>query len=152
MNAPLPDTGALTLDQQMCFVLSVATRNVVAIYRPLLATVNLTPTQYLAMLALWQQGPLSVRSLGHMLELDSGTLSPLLKRLEALGYVRRGRDPADERSVVVTVTAEGTALRDRAASIPSAVRDRLGMPIDDMEHLIAVLAAVIAATRPASAA
>jgi DNA-binding MarR family transcriptional regulator len=148
----MPDTGPLALDQQVFFVLSVATRNVVAIYRPLLATVNLTPTQYLAMLALWQQGPLSVRGLGHVLELDSGTLSPLLKRLEALGYVRRERDPADERSVIVTVTAEGNALRAGAVSIPSAVRDRLGMPIEEMEHLIAALAAVIAATRPASKA
>jgi DNA-binding MarR family transcriptional regulator len=119
----------------------------VAIYRPLLATVNLTSTQYPAMLALWQQGPLSVRGLSHVLELDLGTLSPLLKRLEALEYVRREHDPTDERSVVVTVTAEGT-LCACAASIPSAVRDRLGMPIEDVEHLIAVLAA----TRLASAA
>ena len=148
----MPDTDPLALDQHLYFVLSVATRNVVAIYRPLLATVNLTPTQYLAMLALWQQGPLSVHGLGQVLELDSGTLSPLLKRLEACGYVRRERDPADERSVIVTVTAEGNALRARAASIPSAVRDQLGMPIQDMAHLIAVLATVIAATRPAPAA
>ncbi|MEV4516333.1 MarR family transcriptional regulator [Dactylosporangium sp. NPDC049525] len=142
------------MDQQLHFVLSVATRNVVAIYRPLLATVNLTPTQYLAMLALWQHGPLSVHGLGQVLELDSGTLSPLLKRLEACGYVRRERDTADERSVIVTVTVtvEGNALRARAASIPSAVRDQFGMPMEEMEHLIAVLATVIAATRPAPAA
>ena len=152
MNTPMTDTDPLALDQQLYFVLSVATRNVAAIYRPLLATVNLTQTQYLAMLALWQQGPLSVRGLGQVLELDSGTLSPLLKRLDAYGYVRRERDPADERSVIVTVTAEGNALRARAASIPSAVQDRLGMPIEEMEHLLAVLAAVIAATHPASAA
>src|SRR5688500_12731910 len=94
------DAGALTLERQVSFALSVAARHVLALYRPLLAELNLTHPQYLVMLALWQHGPLSVRRLGNLLQLDSGTLSPLLKRLEALGHLRRERSAADERSVI----------------------------------------------------
>src|SRR5688500_7830901 len=83
----------LALERQVCFALSVAARNVVAVYRPVLEPLGLTHPQYLVMLALWQHGPLSVRELSGLLQLDPGTLSPLLKRLEAAGYVRRDRDP-----------------------------------------------------------
>ena len=141
----------LALERQVSFVLSVAARHVLAIYRPLLAELNLTHPQYLVMLALWQHGPLTVRRLGMLLQLDSGTLSPLLKRLEAVGHLRRERDPADERSVIVELTARGDALRERAGSVPPAVLDGLGMPAEDVEHLRSVLAGVIAAARPAAA-
>jgi DNA-binding MarR family transcriptional regulator len=141
MGVPMP------LEEQLSFALSVATRNVTAIHRPFLAALGLTYPQYLAMLALWHHGSVSVRGLGELLQLDSGTLSPLLKRLEALGYVHRERAPADERSVIVTATAAGEALRARAASIPAAVRDQLGMPAEEVEHLLAILAGVMAAGR-----
>jgi DNA-binding MarR family transcriptional regulator len=135
----------LALEEQVCFALSVAARGVVAVYRPLLEPMGLTHPQYLVMLALWQQAPLSVRALSGLLQLDPGTLSPLLKRLEASGYLRRERDPNDERSLAVTLTPSGRALRDKALEIPPAVVQRLGMPLDELKSLHAALTRVIAA-------
>jgi MarR family transcriptional regulator, organic hydroperoxide resistance regulator len=141
----LTDTDPLALEQQVCFALSVAARSVVALYRPLLEPMGLTHPQYLVMLALWQHAPLSVRDLSRLLQLDPGTLSPLLKRLEAIGYLRRERDRADERSLAITLTESGRALRARAEQIPPAVVSRLGMPIEDLQRLHASLTQVIAA-------
>jgi DNA-binding MarR family transcriptional regulator len=141
----LADADPLALEQQVCFALSVAARSVVAVYRPLLEPMGLTHPQYLVMLALWQQAPLSVRELSRLLQLDPGTLSPLLKRLEAIGYLRRERDRADERSLAITLTDSGRALRDRAEQIPPAVVERLGMPIEDLRRLHGALTQVIAA-------
>jgi DNA-binding MarR family transcriptional regulator len=138
----------LALERQVCFALSVAARSVVAIYRPLLEPMGLTHPQYLVMLALWGDSPLSVRRLSELLQLDPGTLSPLLKRLEAVGYLRRARDPADERSLAITLTDTGRALRAAAEKIPPAVVARLGMPIEDLERLHASLTRVIAAAAP----
>ncbi|MEV4637430.1 MarR family transcriptional regulator [Actinoplanes sp. NPDC049548] len=142
------DSNALALEEQVCFALSVAARSVVAVYRPILEPMGLTHPQYLVMLALWQYAPLSVRRLSELLQLDPGTLSPLLKRLEATGYLRRERDPADERSLAITLTPEGRKLRDRAEQIPPAVVERLGMPIEDLKTLHAALTQVIAAAKP----
>jgi DNA-binding MarR family transcriptional regulator len=135
----------LALEEQVCFALSVAARSVVALYRPILEPMGLTHPQYLVMLALWQRAPLSVRELSKLLRLDPGTLSPLLKRLEAIGYLTRRRDPADERSLAVTLTPSGRALRAEAEKIPPAVVQRLGMPIEDLKNLHAALTQVIAA-------
>jgi DNA-binding MarR family transcriptional regulator len=148
MSDPVDSADPLALEQQVCFALSVAARGVVAVYRPLLEPMGLTHPQYLVMLALWQQAPLSVRELSGLLQLDPGTLSPLLKRLEASGYLRRERDPADERSLAVTLTPAGKALRARAEQIPPAVVARLGMPIEELRRLHASLTQVIAAARP----
>ena len=137
----------LALEQQVCFALSVAARSVVAVYRPLLEPMGLTHPQYLVMLALWQRAPLSVRALSDLLQLDPGTLSPLLKRLESIGYVRRERDAADERSLAITLTPAGRALRERAEQIPPAVMERLGMPIEDLQRLHAALTQVITAAK-----
>jgi len=139
----------LALERQVCFALSVAARSVVAIYRPLLEPMGLTHPQYLVMLALWQHAPVSVRRLSELLQLDPGTLSPLLKRLEAIGYLRRERDPADERSLALTLTPAGRELRARAERIPPAVVERLGLPIADLQRLHTALTQVIAAARPA---
>ena len=109
---------------------------------------GLTHPQYLVMLALWQHAPLSVRELSGLLQLDPGTLSPLFKRLEAVGYVHRRRDPADERSLAVTLTSAGRALRADAEKIPPAIVERLGMPISELRDLHATLTRVIAAARP----
>jgi DNA-binding MarR family transcriptional regulator len=144
---PQTDDDMLALERQVCFALSVAARNVVAVYRPVLEPLGLTHPQYLVMLALWQHGPLSVKALSGLLQLDPGTLSPLLKRLEAIGYLRRERDPADERSLAITLTGSGRALRARAEQIPPAVVSRLGMPIEDLQRLHASLTQVIAAAR-----
>lgn len=151
MSDPIDTTDPLALEQQVCFALSVAARSVVAVYRPLLEPMGLTHPQYLVMLALWQYAPLSVRRLSELLQLDPGTLSPLLKRLESIGYLRRERDRADERSLAVTLTATGQALRGRAEQIPPAVIERLGLPIEDLQRLHAALTQVIAAARPGAA-
>jgi DNA-binding MarR family transcriptional regulator len=151
VSDPIDTTDPLALEQQVCFALSVAARSVVAVYRPLLEPMGLTHPQYLVMLALWQFAPLSVRRLSELLQLDPGTLSPLLKRLEAIGYLRRERDQADERSLAITLTAEGQALRGRAEQIPPAVVQRLGMPIEELRQLHAALTQVIAAAQPPAA-
>ncbi|MEV0938994.1 MarR family winged helix-turn-helix transcriptional regulator [Micromonospora wenchangensis] len=146
-----PDGDPLALEEQVCFALSVAARGVVAVYRPLLEPMGLTHPQYLVMLALWQHAPLSVRELSRLLQLDPGTLSPLLKRLEAAGYLRRERDPADERSLAVSLTESGRALRGRAEQIPPAVVARLGLPLAELRDLHAALTRVIAAANGAVA-
>jgi len=140
-------TDLLRLDRQVCFALSVAARSVVALYRPLLEPMGLTHPQYLVMLALWERSPRSVKDLSGAIALDPGTLSPLLKRLEAAGLVRRGRDRADERILAVTLTDAGWQLRSEAEKVPPAIVGRLGMPISELEELHAALTQVIAAAR-----
>ena len=143
------ETDPLTLDQQVCFAVVVAARNVVALYRPILEPMGLTHPQYLVMLALWQHAPLSVKRLSELLQLDPGTLSPLLKRLEAADLVVRRRDAADERLLAVELTDQGRALREQALRVPPAVVERLGMPVDELAALRASLTRVIEATRTA---
>ncbi|MBV9995702.1 MAG: MarR family transcriptional regulator [Caulobacteraceae bacterium] len=104
----------LRLDLQLCFALYAASNLFTRFYRPLLEPLGLTYPQYVVMLALWEASPRTVGGLGKRLRLDSGTLSPLLRRLEAAGLVDRTRDPSDERRVIVSLTPQGVALRDRA--------------------------------------
>jgi len=140
----VPDLeNPLALEQQVCFALSVAARNVVAVYRPLLEPMGLTHPQYLVMLALWQHEPVSVRELSGLLRLDPGTLSPLLKRLEASDLIVRRRDSRDERALAVTLTAKGRALRTQAEKIPPAVVAKLGMPLEELRQLHESLTRVI---------
>lgn len=136
----------LALDRQVCFALSVASRSVIAIYRPLLEPHGLTHPQYLVLLALWQSAPRSVRDLGETLRHEPATLSPMLKRLEALGYVTRRRARADERQLEVDLTDAGRALRAEAEKIPYQVVETLGMSLDELETLHKALSRVIAAT------
>jgi DNA-binding MarR family transcriptional regulator len=143
------DADALALERQVCFALSVAARNVVAVYRPFLEPMGLTHPQYLVMLTLWQHGPLSVKALSGLLQLDPGTLSPLVKRLEAAGLVRRDRDPRDERSLAIALTDEGRALRERAQQIPAGIVDRLGMDLAELTALREGLTRVIDASQRA---
>ncbi|WP_341540424.1 MarR family transcriptional regulator [Pseudonocardia endophytica] len=137
----------LQLDRQVCFGLAVAARNVIALYRPLLEPMGLTHPQYLVMLALWERSPRSVGELATALALDPGTLSPLLKRLEAAGLLTRRRVPGNERSLAVSLTGEGRALRARAELIPPAIVERLGMELSELEDLRGVLDRVIDAAR-----
>jgi MarR family transcriptional regulator, organic hydroperoxide resistance regulator len=146
---PLDSADALALERQVCFALSVAARNVVAVYRPVLEPLGLTHPQYLVMLALWQHGQLSVKDLSGLLQLDPGTLSPLLKRLEAAGLLRRERDPRDQRNLALSLTAEGQALRAEAEKIPAGIVERLGMPLEELMSLHGALTQVIAASRHA---
>ncbi|MFJ5030803.1 MarR family winged helix-turn-helix transcriptional regulator [Streptomyces sp. NPDC088560] len=117
------DAGSdwLRLDRQICFSLHAASRAFNGVYRVVLKDLGLTYPQYLVMLVLWEQGDLPVKQLGEHLRLDSGTLSPLVKRLEAAGLVRRERSAEDERSVRVRLTEEGTALRERAREVPRRI-------------------------------
>jgi len=149
-TSPSLPAGPLALEEQVCFALSVAARTVVAAYRPVLEPLGLTHPQYLVMLALWQHEPVSVRDLSGLLHLDPGTLSPLLKRLEACGLLRRERDSADERALAVTLTPKGRALRAEAEAVPPAIVERLGMEVDELVDLRERLTRVIHAARAAS--
>ena len=139
----------LALERQVCFALAIATRSVLAVYRPILEPLGLTHPQYLVMLALWGESPLSVKELGALLQLDSPTLSPLLKRLEAAGLITRSRRADDERVLDVELTETGRKLRTRAEGVPPAVIASLGMEVSRLEELHAALTEVIAAARRA---
>ncbi len=139
----------LALDRQVCFALAVASRRVIGLYRPLLDPMGLTHPQYLVMLALWEQEPLTVAELGRRLSLEPATLSPLLKRLEGGGLVTRERDPDDERALAVRLTPRGTALRARATQVPPAILARIGMDVAELEELRDGLTRLIAAADPA---
>ncbi|WP_433258842.1 MarR family winged helix-turn-helix transcriptional regulator [Streptosporangium sp. CA-135522] len=141
---------ALDLERQVCFALAVASRSVIGVYRPLLQPMGLTHPQYLVMLALWQYAPLSVKELSKLLQLDPGTLSPLLKRLEAIGYIRRERDSRDERVLSVTLTPKGRELRSEAEKVPPSVVERLGMDLEELQELHRSLTKVIAAANGAN--
>lgn len=137
----------LALDRQVCFALSVASRGVIAMYRPHLEPFGLTHPQYLVMLALWERAPRSVKDLTVTLQAEPATLSPLLKRLESVGYVTRHRNAADERVLTVDLTDKGRALRAEAEKIPYRIVERLGMDVAELERLNAVLTRVIDASR-----
>jgi DNA-binding MarR family transcriptional regulator len=124
-------TAQATLDRMMCFALYSAERRVGAIYRELLAPWHLSYTQYLVLIALWNDGALTVGALGELLGLDSGTLSPLLKRLESRGLVSRTRAVSDERVVEVTLAEAGSALREELADIPTCFAERLMLSESD---------------------
>jgi DNA-binding MarR family transcriptional regulator len=139
----------LALERQVCFALVVAARTVLAVYRPVLEPLGLTHPQYLVMLALWGSEPMSVKDLSEALQLDPPTLSPLLKRLETAGLLERRRLPEDQRSLAVTLTAQGRALRQDALEVPPQVLARLGMDVRELEGLRDGLSHVIDAARAA---
>ena len=133
---PKPDPDkALLLDNQLCFALYSASLAMTRLYRPLLAELGLTYPQYLAMLVLWERDGLMVSELGERLCLDSGTLTPLLKRLEAAGLIARIRALDDERRVHVTLTAGGRRLKLRAAKVPGCIGAVLQCPLPDIVSL-----------------
>jgi len=140
----------LALEHQVCFALAVAARTVIALYRPVLEPMGLTHPQYLVMLALWEFEPVSVKDLSGMLQLDPATLSPLLKRLEAAGLLRRDRSATDERSLAVALTEKGRALREQALEVPPAIVESLGMDVAELTDLHARLTRVIAAATGSS--
>jgi DNA-binding MarR family transcriptional regulator len=144
-----PSEDLLALDRQVCFALVVASRSVLSVYRPLLEPMGLTHPQYLVMLALWEQSPRSVGEIAGLLQLDSPTLSPLLKRLEAASFITRRRSNDDERRLDIELTARGRELRREALKIPPAVIKRLGVDVAELEALHASLTKVIVAARAA---
>jgi DNA-binding MarR family transcriptional regulator len=146
----------LALERQVCFALAVTNRAVLAVYRPLLEELGLTHPQYLVMLALWDNAkaagePLSVKDIARLLQIDSATLSPMLKRLQAQGVITRSRSEADERTTHVELTPQGRTLRRQALKVPSAVVERLGVDLSELEHLHAVLTRINAAALAAGA-
>ncbi|MFC4123808.1 MarR family winged helix-turn-helix transcriptional regulator [Nocardia rhizosphaerae] len=132
-------TDGLTLDEQLCFPLYAASRAMTAVYRPKLERLGLTYPQYLVMLALWEHDERTVGELGKALELDSGTLSPLLKRLEATGYLERRRAADDERRVHIALTERGRAVRAQACSIPAEMAEIAGLSAEEVTALRALL-------------
>ncbi|MEU8957543.1 MarR family transcriptional regulator [Streptomyces sp. NPDC048518] len=132
----------LRLDEQICFSLHAATRAFNGVYRTALKDLGLTYPQYLVMLVLWEHGELPVKKIGERLRLDSGTLSPLLKRLEAAGHVERRRSPEDERSVTVRLTDDGVALREKARAVPRAIAEATGLSLGEVRDLRARLDAL----------
>lgn len=139
----------LLLERQLCFGLSVASRSVIAAYKPVLAPLRLTHPQYLVMLALWEEAPRKVKDIGAALLLEPATLSPLLKRLEAAGYVTRHRSEADERALAVDLTPAGAALREQALSVPGTMMARLGLDRQSATALHQTMMALITAAAQA---
>jgi DNA-binding MarR family transcriptional regulator len=146
-----PEADPLALERQVCFALVVAARTVLSVYRPVLEPLGLTHPQYLVMLALWGGEPMSVKALSEALQLDPPTLSPLLKRLEANGLVERKRLPEDQRTLAVTLTDAGWALRERALQVPPQIVAKLGMDVAELERLRDGLTHVIDAAVQAEA-
>jgi DNA-binding MarR family transcriptional regulator len=138
----------LALRQQLCLPLYAASRALIRAYGPLLETLGLTYPQYLVMLALWEESPLQLKDLGERLHLDSGTLTPLLKRLEGAGLVIRRRDDADERRLFLELTQKGRALRSKAEAIPGTLRANIPMGGRALQDLKAGLESLIVALTP----
>jgi DNA-binding MarR family transcriptional regulator len=132
--APASDP-ALLLDNQLCFALYSTSLAMTKLYKPLLAELGLTYPQYLVMLVLWEQDDVSVSALGERLFLDSGTLTPLLKRLETAGLLLRIRSPQDERRVLISLTTAGRALKVRAAQVPACIVDAIHCPVPELMAL-----------------
>jgi DNA-binding MarR family transcriptional regulator len=129
----------LKLSNQLCFPLYAASRGVVKLYTPLLDELGLTYTQYITMMVMWERKALSVKQLGECLYLDSGTLTPLLKKLEQAGLVTRRRSREDERSLIVEITPRGEALREEALKIPEQLRSCVNLSAEDAGTLYGLL-------------
>lgn len=136
---------ALKLGNQLCFPLYAASREVVKRYRPFLEPLDLTYTQYVVMMVFWERKKCSVKELGECLYLDSGTLTPVLKSLEAKGFVHRYRSTEDERVLLVEVTEEGMQLRSRAANVPQQMGDCLNLTEEEARQLHGLLYRLLAA-------
>ena len=147
-----PLDNPLALESQICFALAVASRGVIGAYRSVLEPLGLTHPQYLVMLALWQHERLPVREIARLLRLEPATVSPLVKRLEALDYVTKTRSGSDERIVEVTLTATGRELRRTAEAIPGTMMAKLGMDVDGVRELHAVMQKIIASVDAAAEA
>jgi DNA-binding MarR family transcriptional regulator len=139
----MEETG---LEHMICFELYAASRAMTALYRPALDAAGLTYPQYLVMRVLWHRAPVTVRDLGQILQLDSGTLSPLLKRLETAGHIRRERGTTDERTVVIHLTDAGHTLKDQVDDVPEQIACTLDLTLDEYRQLHHLLGRVRATT------
>ena len=130
---------AMKLENQLCFPLYAAARNVTGLYTPLLKPLGLTYTQYVVLLVLWEKDGVPVSEIGRRLMLDNGTLSPLLKKMEKSGYISRRRSSEDDRVVIITLTEEGRALQDRAKDIPMKAAGCVDLPAEKAQMLYKLL-------------
>lgn len=131
----MQDFDVLRLYHQLCFPLYACSKEVIRRYKPYLDPLGLTYTQYIVLLVLWERREITVKALGESLYLDSGTLTPVLKKLESKGYIRRSRSQSDERSVVITLTEQGLSLREAAREIPLQMGQCVGLPLEDAAEL-----------------
>ncbi|WP_407945778.1 MarR family winged helix-turn-helix transcriptional regulator [Paenibacillus puerhi] len=141
----------MKLDNQFCFAVYACAREVTKLYRPHLDQIGLTYTQYIVLLVLWERDDITVKDLGARLYLDSGTLTPLLKKLESMKLLRRFRDPSDERSVRIRLTAEGALLREQALDIPRKVFCIPGLPAEEIDELRQRMNALLRLVHPLNA-
>ena len=130
---------ALKIENQLCFPLYACSREIIKLYKPMLDEIDLTYTQYISMMVLWEKGEINVKALGDTLYLDSGTLTPLLKKLEAKGLVKRTRSLEDERSLIISITEKGMALRQKAAGIPRAIAGCTPLDAEEAATLYRIL-------------
>ena len=140
---------ALKLDNQLCFPLYACARAIVKQYKPFLDEVDLTYTQYITMMVMWEHQQITSKALGDRLFLDSGTLTPLLKKLEEKGLITRARDPHDERNLMLTLTDKGAALRDPAAEIPGKMAGCIPLEPGDAMALYKILHKILDKTTDA---
>lgn len=137
MNDPRYD--ALKIENQLCFPLYACSREVIKLYKPFLDELDLTYTQYIAMMIMWEKKSLTVKEIGQSLYLDSGTLTPLLKKLEKKGLLTRTRSSEDERNLIVTITPEGDALKERAVEIPQKLAQCVPLEPEEAVELYRIL-------------
>jgi len=152
VTKPAAPDPTLLLDNQLCFMIYRLQRSITDRYRPILAEIGLTYPQYLVMLALWESKRLTVSQLGERLSLDSGTLSPLLKRLETAAFIQRKRSTVDERSVEISLTARGRALRRQALAVPPAIGECFASSADEYWALRHQLSSLLERVETANAA
>ena len=133
----------LKLENQLCFPLYAASKEVIRRYKPFLDPLDLTYTQYITLMVLWDEKKMSVKDLGERLYLDSGTMTPVLKKLESKQYIRRSRAPQDERSVIITLTDEGMALKEKASQIPASMSGCIMLTRQEAETLHGLLSKIL---------
>ncbi|MDA7026185.1 MarR family transcriptional regulator [Bacillus sp. CLL-7-23] len=133
------DFDHMKLDRQLCFLLYASSREMTKLYKPLLNELNITYPQYVTLLLLWEHGQLTVKKMGELLYLDSGTLTPMLKRMEQHGFIKRERSSDDERSVIVSLTPTGVELKEKASHIPMEMMTRTPLTSEELKHLSDVL-------------
>ena len=133
----------LKLENQLCFPLYACSKEVIKKYKPILDEFDLTYTQYITMMVLWEYGSINVKTLGDMLFLDSGTLTPLLKKLESKGYITRNRDKNDERNLIISITDSGKKLKDDAMCVPDKIGKCICLTNDEAIELYRLLYKVL---------
>jgi DNA-binding MarR family transcriptional regulator len=142
-NVKKESFDSLKLENQLCFPLYACSKEIIRNYKPYLDELDLTYTQYIAMMVLWEKKEMNVKTLGENLFLDSGTLTPVLKKLESKGYIKRTRSKNDERNLLVSITPEGEALKSKAKSIPEKIGGCIKLSENDAKELYRLLYMII---------